>query len=178
MSVFDVSKIKDFAYEIYTKIDVDNYPVFLCVGSDKFVADSLGPIVAEMLVKKYNIPAYVYGGLDYNVNATNLSVVYNYIECEHPRSQIIVIDATLSDSEGVIVTEGCFAGMGKILPIKKLGNFSILGVVGEKGKNFKLNTTRLLEVKERASFISKGIAMALFAKMHTQNSTNYEGVRQ
>ena len=178
MSTFDLGNIKNFAYEIYNRIGGDECPVILCVGSDKFVADSLGPIVAEMLVKKYNIPAYVYGGLDYNVNATNLSVVYNYIECEHPRKQIIVVDATLSESDGVIVTDGCFAGMGKILPIKKLGDFSILGVVGRKGKMFKLNTTRLREVKEVAAFISKGIAMALFAKRHLQNPTISKTVRQ
>lgn len=165
MKEFDTLDIRKFAYEIYSKINSDELPVFLCVGSDKFVADSLAPIVAEMLVHKYNISGYVYGGLDYNVNGKNLSMVTHYIECSHPRSQIILIDATLSQNVGkVIVTNGSFAGLGKILPIRKLGNFSILGVVGKSGRNFQLNTTKLQLVKNLAEFISKGIAMALFAK--------------
>lgn len=178
MKEFSGNNIKDFALEIYNQLTGEDLPVFLCVGSDKVVADSLAPIVAEMLVHKYNVPAYVYGGLEYNINATNLSLVTNYIECTHPRSQIILIDATLSENIGnVIITTGAYAGMGKVLPIRKLGNFSILGVVGKKYKTFQLNTTRLKVVKNLAHFISKGISMALFAKkiLKTQpNSTFFD----
>ena len=165
MREFDVEEIKEFALEVYGRLSDDSIPVFLCVGSDKFIADSLAPIVAEILVNKYNVPAYVYGGLEYNINGNNLAFVTNYVECEHPRSQIILIDATLSDNVGkVVVTNGSFAGLGKILPIRKIGNFSILGVVGKRGKTFQLNTTRLGIIKNLAHFIAKGIAMALFAK--------------
>lgn len=179
MKEFDVSDIKKFALEIYSKLNGDSFPVFLCVGSDKVIADSLAPIVGEILVHKYNVPAYVYGGLDYNINATNLAFVTNYVECEHPRSQIILIDATLSDNVGkVIVTNGSFAGLGKILPIRKIGNFSILGVVGKKGRNFALNTTRLQLVKTLAHFIAKGIAMALFAKRQYREIPKNNKLRQ
>lgn len=153
---------KKFALELYGKLRKDIRPVFLCVGSDKFVCDSMAPIVGEMLTKKYNINAYVYGGLDYNINANNLITAVNYIESEHPYSQIILIDATLGDDVGSVeITSGTFAGLGRVLPIKKIGTFSILGVVGEKGKNFNLNTTSLSVVYSLSKFIAKGIAMAI-----------------
>lgn len=155
--------LKNFAYTLMCKIRRDNYPVFLCVGSDKFVCDSMAPIVAELLKKKYNIKAYVYGGLDYNINANNLMEAVNYIETEHPNSTIVLIDATLGGSVGKIrLTEGSFAGLGRQLPIKKIGQLSILGVVGRNTKNFDLNSTRLKVVTDLAEFISKGCAMAVW----------------
>ena len=145
-------------------------PVFLCVGSDKVVCDSVGPIVAEMLTKKYNIAAYVYGGLDYNINAQNLTQALNYIEITHPNSQIILIDATLGDNVGqVMLGAGSFAALGKVLPIRKIGNFSILGVVDKKSKSFNLNTTKLKIVMELSEFIAKAVAMAVMEYSKRKN---------
>jgi putative sporulation protein YyaC len=153
--------LKDFAYEIYLKLDRNYRPVFLCVGSDKFVCDSLAPIVGELLTKKYNINAYVYGSLEYNINAHNLTTAINYIESEHPYSQIILIDATLGEDVGnVKITNGAYVSFGNLLPIKKTGDFSILGIVGKKGQSFNLNSTRLGLVYSLANFIAKGIVMA------------------
>jgi len=150
------------SHELFKKMRKLGKPVFLCVGSDKWVCDSLGPIVAEMLREEYNLKAYVYGGLDYNINAENLMQAVNYIETVHPDNPIFLIDATLDDEIGCVeIKEGCFAGMGKCLPIKRLGAVSILGVVGRKGKNFDLNSTRLKVVMELVKFISTGCFLAL-----------------
>lgn len=158
----DNLSLKEFAYDILKRLELHKIPVFLCVGSDKFVCDALAPIVGEMLTKEYDICAYVYGGLDYNINGENLSEAIQYIETAHARSQIILIDATLGDNVGkVMITTGSFAGMGKILPIRKIGNFSILGVVNKKVKTFDLNSTKLGYVMKQAKFIAKGIAMAV-----------------
>jgi putative sporulation protein YyaC len=163
----DNLSLKNFALDVLKRLNLGEVPVFLCVGSDKFVCDSLGPIVGEMLTKKYNINAYVYGGVDYNINANNLSQAINYVETEHPRSQIILVDATLGDNVGnVVVTNSSFAGLGKVLPIRKIGNFSILGVISKKTKTFDLNTTKFKIVLDLAKFISKGIAMAV--DVHSQ----------
>ena len=162
MEQFDLSEksLKQFGLSLLQKLRKYEMPIFLCVGSDKYVCDSLAPIISEMLTKKYNIPAYVYGGLDYNINANNLIQALSYIETEHPNNPKVLIDATLGDNVGkVILTSGSYAGMGKVLPIKKIGNFSILGVVNHKYKTFDLNSTKLKAVLEIAKFISKGIAM-------------------
>ena len=162
--------IVQFAYELYLKIKRHGTPIFLCVGSDKWVCDSLAPIVAEILKKEYNIGAYVYGGLDYNINAQNLVQAINYIETVHKDCTVVLIDATLGESVGKIeLKEGCFAGMGKCLPIKKIGTISILGVVG-KYKNFDLNSTRLKLIME----LSRFIAIGCFVAVEKYNQTNID----
>lgn len=161
MNTFRITKDgqKEFVYSLLEKLRGKEMPIFLCVGSDKFVCDSLAPIVGEMLTKKYNIPAYVYGGLDYNINAHNLVQAVNYIETIHPKNPIFLIDATLDDNIGSIkLTDGGYAGMGRIMPLKKIGNYSILGVVGHRHKEFNLNSTKLSLVMKMAEFISLGVA--------------------
>lgn len=186
MESFDLGldNLKKFVISLMRELRGKEMPVFLCVGSDKFVSDSLAPIVSEMLTKKYNIPAYVYGGLDYNINATNLTYAVNYIETMHPRNPIVLIDATLSEDVGkIMLTSGGFAGLGKVIPIKRVGDISILGVVGRKSQNFDLNSTRLKLILEEAKFISLGVAFVtkeLYkesqfrrkALLKIQNSTN------
>lgn len=161
---FDLSKNEcfKFAHELYKKMKKYGKPVFLCVGSDKFVCDSLAPIVAETLRQEFNIDAYVYGGLDYNINANNLMESVCYVETVHPHSPIVLIDATLGDEVGkVSLNDGSFAGFGRSLPIKKIGTLSILGVVARKGKDFNLNSTRLKVVLDMARFISLGCHLAV-----------------
>ena len=181
MRAYAIDDIKNFAYDVLCRIKTDSVPVFLCVGCDKYICDSLAPIVAEILKKKYDIYAYVYGGVDYNINSINLMRTIRYIETEHPRSQIILVDATLGDNIGsIIVTDGSYAGMGRVLPIRKVGDFSILGVVAKKAKELHLNSTRLKIVTDLANAISRGIAMAMsvvstkVGANFVQNSKYYE----
>lgn len=170
MQEYNINKVdqKKFVISLFDMLRGNEMPVFLCVGSDKFVSDSLAPIVSELLTKKYNIPAYVYGGLDYNINATNLTQAINYIETMHPHNPIVLIDATLGENVGkVLLSKGGFCGLGKLLPLKKIGDISILGVVGKNHKNFDLNSTRLSLVVSQARFISQAVAFVtktLFAE--------------
>ena len=155
-------EIKAFAYDIFSRLKGNKMPVFLCVGCDKYVCDSLAPIIAEILKYHYNIPAYIYGGLDYNINARNLMQALHYIEVEHPLSQVVLIDATLGQDIGkILVTESSFAGMGRVLPIRRLGDFSILGVVAARAKELRLNATKMKIVSDLAHSMARGIAMAV-----------------
>ena len=36
-------------------------PVFLCVGTEKVIGDSVGALVGEILSKRYKINGYIYG---------------------------------------------------------------------------------------------------------------------
>ena len=154
--------LMQFGYDLYIELKSVKSPVFLCVGSDKFVIDSLAPIVAEKLKNEYSIPAIVYGGLSYNVNRLNLMEVVCYIEAVHEGSPIVLIDATLGENVGdVEITRGVYAGLGNCLPNRKLGALSILGVVGRKIANFNLNSTRLKYIMDMADFIAKGCCLAM-----------------
>lgn len=151
-----------FAYSIYKELKGLKKPIFLCVGSDKFVFDSLAPIVAEKLKKEYDIPMLVYGGLSYNINANNLMEAVNYIETMHDGSSIILIDATLDKNVGeIVVTKGAFAGRGRCIPNRKIGDLSILGVVGRKVANFNLNSTSMSLIVSLADFIARGCFLAV-----------------
>lgn len=155
-------EIFEFGYAIYKKIRGQRQVVFLCVGSDRFVSDSLAPIVAEIMRHTYNIPAIVYGGVGYNVNATNLMEVVHYIESRYEDALLVLIDATLDTNVGeVIIRDSAFAGVGKCLPNRKLGDVAILGVVGRRVADFNLNSTRLKVVLDMAEFIAKGCYMAV-----------------
>ena len=165
-----------FGYELLKKIKGRDKVVFLCVGSDKFVSDSLAPIVAEMLKRVYNIPAIVYGGIDYNINATNLMEVVHYIEAMQEDAMIILIDATLDVNVGeVIIRDGAFAGLGKCVPNRKLGDIAILGVVGRRYANFNLNSTRLKVIMQMAEFISKGCYLAVRKNQEISVLSNSRG---
>ena len=151
-----------FAYHLREKIKGKKTPVFLCVGSDKWVCDSLAPMVAEILKEEYKINAYVYGGLRYNINATNLMEAVHYIECVHSDRDIILIDATIGEDVGKVkLVEGSYAGMGRCLPIKKVGVLSILGVVARGKVDFSLNCVRLGKVVGLSRFIAKGCFLAV-----------------
>lgn len=160
---FDNDKLKDLAYKIYKHLDRNKEQVFVCIGCDKYVCDSLAPIVAEYLKNKYNIGAYVYGGLGYNITASNLVTALNFITTQHPKSQVIVVDAMLGEKMGEIkVLEGCYPAGGRVLPVSKSGDFSLLGVVGKKSGDFNLNSTRLQYILDMAGVMAKAIAMAMY----------------
>ncbi len=150
--------------------------MLLCVGSDKYVSDSLGPIVAEILRHIYNIPAIVYGGVGYNVNATNLIEVVHYIETMHEEAKIILIDATLDTNVGeILLRDNAFAGAGNCLLNRKLGNVAVLGVVGRRVANFNLNSTRLRTIMQMAEFIAKGCYVAVRKNLELNNTDYKDG---
>ncbi len=154
--------IKELALEIYRNLDKAKEPVFLCVGSDKFVCDSVAPIVAEYLKGKYNIRALVYGGLDYNITADNLTFTLNYISTQHPDRQVVIIDAALGEMLGEIrVTSDAYPALGKTIPVVSPADFFILATVGKKTADFNLNSTRLKVVVDMAKTIAKSVAMAM-----------------
>lgn len=156
------SNVKELAFEIYKGLNKNTVPVFLCIGCDKFVCDSLAPIVAENLKHRYGVCAFVYGGLDYNITSENLSEALNYITTQHDGAQIVVVDATLGETLGEIkLTKWCYPALAKTLPTRRVGDLSILGVVGKKTADFNLNSTRLKVVMSMADDISLAIAMAL-----------------
>lgn len=142
-----------------------NKPVFLCVGTDKVVCDSLGAITGELLRNKYKINAYIYGDLDFNINAKNLEKTINHIKNIHPNSPIILIDGVLGDLDeiGLIkyYSQGAYA-MGEFHKGVYVGDYSILAVVGAKGIDglTVLKSTKLKNILLQAEFIASSINKA------------------
>lgn len=106
--------------------------VFLCVGSSKLTGDSLAPIIGDKLIES-NLPCYVYGTTNSNVNRKNLDNYIDFISKVHPNCILITIDAGLSKTipvGSVKVSKGGVTPGGAIFPkSKKIGDIGILGVV-------------------------------------------------
>ncbi|UOK59079.1 spore protease YyaC [Bacillus sp. OVS6] len=82
--------------EIFQHAERENQEiVFLCIGSDRYVGDSLGPLVGTMLLE-HEIPYRVYGTLEEPVHAFNLKGILKKIQ--KPKKPLIIsMDACLGD---------------------------------------------------------------------------------
>ena len=148
-------------------ISLGSLPIFMCVGVDSVIVDSLGPIVGELLKNKYMIPAYVYGDLEYNITATNLTYVKNFIDIVHSDSKILVIDASIGSAEEVgyikLKHSGVIpAGIGK-KNTKVIGDCAMLGILLTGGIRDKiyLNEAKTKLVLDMADTIAWAISTAI-----------------
>lgn len=109
--------------------------VILCIGSDRYTGDALGPLIGSDLIE--NTSFTVYGSLDYPIHAGNLVETINVIKHRHHHPILIAIDACLgktSEIGNIEVWEGGLqAGIavGNRLPC--VGDIAIIGVVNSGG---------------------------------------------
>lgn len=133
--------------------------IFLCIGSDRSVGDSLGPLVGTML-KEHNVPYQVYGTLETPVHAFNLKDKLKEIKRQFKRKLIFSIDASLGEQSQVghvLFKEGPLVpgkALKKVLP--EVGDYHFSGVVNYidplPTMQF-LNDTRLYTVMNLAKTI-------------------------
>lgn len=138
-------------------------PVLVCVGTDRIIGDSLGPLVGSMLLQTCgNDPSCglnIYGTLQNTVHALNLADTASYIKEKHADSIVIAIDASLGSREdigSVFIRSGTLrpgAGVHKNLP--QLGDITITGIAGEQSRHpyLTLQTARLSLIMQMAETI-------------------------
>lgn len=122
--------------------------IIICIGTDKCIGDSIGPLVGNFLVKE-DFPLPVIGTLDHPVHAVNISKTLEYIYKNYPDHFIIAVDACISqdDSIGDIrIKEGPVhpgKGVGKKLPT--IGDVSIIASVDtiDSSSIFSMRNIRL-----------------------------------
>lgn len=142
-------------------------PVVLCIGSDRFIGDALGPLVGTLLLDRRPTSYTVLGDLSNTVHAGNLHQVIQEIEERRVDSFVVAVDASLgrNDSVGTIcVAPGSLrpgAGVNKSLP--SVGHMQITGVVNVGGfmEYFVLQNTRLGFVMRLAKLLAEGIDRSL-----------------
>lgn len=141
--------------------------IVFCIGSDCSTGDSYGPLVGTFLTETLSKEIPVYGSLENPIHALNLQYQLDEINCKHPNSFIIAIDAVLGPLKNVghIKVNNCpiqpGAGVNNILPC--VGNISITGIVNVLGlSNFSvLQNTRLFTVMNMARLTSLSLTNAL-----------------
>lgn len=109
--------------------------IILCIGSDKYIGDALGPLVGSYLLE--NTRSIVYGSLDNPVHAGNLVEVIQSIEKQHHQPIIIAVDACLGRNNEIgnmeIWEGGIEAGIAVGNKLPYIGTISIIGVVNVGG---------------------------------------------
>lgn len=160
-------EIDMLAFKIKEMIDhstlKDNDIVFLCIGSDRYVGDSLGPLVGTMLIEN-EVPFHVYGTLEEPVHAFNLKGILKKINKQFRKPIIISIDASIGNKNQVgyvMFKEGPLIpgkALEKILP--EVGDYHFVGFVNyidPLPTSQFLNDTRLFMVMNLAKTIVKVI---------------------
>lgn len=144
--------------------------VFLCIGTDRVIGDSLGPLVGTMLqekLEKYNFfNITIYGTLQENICYTNIQNTLKIINQKHKNACIVVIDAALSHEDNIgkifITREKMVLGKGLCKDKVEVGDISIKAVVGKNYKLSKYNFSSLQNISlnvviRLAQLISDGI---------------------
>ena len=134
--------------------------VIVCIGTNKYIADSLGPFVGSIL-KSRNCKYPIYGTINNPIHALNLEDTIYKIKKIHDDSLILAIDAAINtdkNKQGDIIFK-CHSlkpgeGLKKELP--SIGDNSILGIVGSKS-DFENNEIFLDTILNIATFIADAI---------------------
>ena len=150
----------DICYFLKKYLTADT--IIVCIGTDKFIGDCLGPLVGTFLEEK-KFPLPIYGTIEYPIHALNLKDRMEEIYKLHPDSNIIGIDACLGDDSSIgdihVRNTPIYPGkgVGKILP--EVGKSSIVGIVGSLDDcvPFTSKRIRLHFIMEMAQIISSSI---------------------
>ena len=156
----------NFLISNFIRNNIYEKSLVLCIGTDRYIGDCLGPLVGTML-EKMELSCPVIGTLDDPIHAVNLKKRLATIQLTYPHHKIIALDACLGaeDNIGSIqLKTGCLfpgKGVGKKLPA--VGDISIIGIVDscENEDFFFLHNIRLNLIMKMAEVISKSIFDAL-----------------
>ena len=143
--------------------------IFLCVGTDRIIGDTFGPIVGHKLKKLFkgikNIN--ILGDLNNIVCNTNIEKVIDSICINFSNPFIISIDSAISCNEeniGKIIVEKGGICLGKGLGKEKyiIGDMNVKAIVSKDLKNPKQNlyllqNIRLNMIMEMADVVANGI---------------------
>lgn len=150
--------------------------VFVFIGTDANMGDSLGPLCGILLKETYpNV--FFYGNLSYPITAKDIPFISRYIKYAHPLSYIVVIDAALGNKEDLntikISQKSIKPGLGVNKNLPEIGDASIIGVLGEKNSQV-INTNGLIRLSSVYK-MAKVISLAITDFLTLQSKTQKEG---
>lgn len=138
--------------------------IFLCIGTDKIIGDSFGPIVGHYLSQN---DYTVYGNLQRTVNGTNLKKYIQQIYINHNSPYIIVLDSALGEYD---IVNKIVVGKGGIKPgsalnknNKLIGDLYINAVVGiNSNQNFEeLKRVKLYNIISLSNTVFEAITKSI-----------------
>lgn len=117
--------------------------VYLCIGSDKLVFDSLGPMTGSMLKRCSGFKHFVYGTMSEPVTALQIETAIRFIRSFHIGAEVTVVDSAVGKNSEIGKIKCFDRGLRPALGIDRemsvVGDKSIMGIVTtkDKVKNFK-----------------------------------------
>lgn len=157
-TINDITSLSDQLLGLMVENFVADEIVVVCIGTDRVVGDSLGPIVGSRLKRNKNYT--VYGTIDDPVHALNLRDTCEHVMLNHPHALVIAIDASLGKREDVGIIKvrhrpiAPGSGFGKALP--PIGDVSIVGVVSKMDDRYtSLHQVRLCDVLVMSDTITR-----------------------
>lgn len=162
--------VQDFSIVLREKIrDLEiSKLIFLCIGTDRVIGDSFGPLVGYKLQYLYkdeeNIK--VIGNLNNIICTHNILKIISEINNKYPDSFLIAIDAALSNTNniGKVIVSKNSINVASGLDRKSIyvGDVSIKGVVSKNFNNPKYNfkllqNTPLNLIMNMADAVAEGI---------------------
>lgn len=121
----------------------------LCIGTNKLIGDSVGPIIGSNLKHLENEYLKIYGTMKNTLNFDNAKNVINEIYDNFSKPYIITIDATLSNRKkvGEIVLNKGYIKIGKALE-RSICFYSNININCIVGKNLQLKEDNIEELKK------------------------------
>ena len=140
--------------------------VILCIGTEKVVADSLGPRVGTLINENLSQPLFVYGLQGANIHAQNLGRATQILKRLHPDALLLVVDAAVGDQEQVgkiqLMDSNIIPGAATTKQLAGVGDIAIVGIVANKNMvDFYDNSVeRSILVERLSQFVATSIIMA------------------
>lgn len=166
--------ITNFKQLFWNKLSNNNYDkiIFLCVGTDRVIGDSFGPLVGNKLKNLIGSmkEVEIIGDLEKTICINDIEKVITTIKEEKNNPFIISIDAALDKKNSigkiVVAEQGIKVGSGLNKTNFEIGEISIKGIVsyntGVPKQNFiLLQNTSLGLVNEMANLTANEIYRAM-----------------
>ncbi|HAJ77499.1 MAG TPA: hypothetical protein DCO89_00320 [Clostridiales bacterium] len=143
---------KTICYDISSdilKIYGKSRPIIVCLGTDNVLSDMVGVFVAEIL-KRRNVPTYVFGGMSNCANKFSLKYILNMFK----NKNVLIVDSAMLHSKGKILFSN----------VTKLNNGTCLNIpcilastIFTENNQIKYTQIRYNQVKAYANIIAKSI---------------------
>ncbi|WP_077866764.1 spore protease YyaC [Clostridium saccharobutylicum] len=153
------AKLKEIIHEN------DGQIILVCIGSDRVIYDSLGPLVGTLLLD-IGIEVPIFGPLNSPIHSENIKIEIEEIKEKFPNHKLVVIDGAFgeeSDVGFIVVKRGSIKpGLGVDKNISAVGDYSIVPIIGnyEISKYISKLPIRLRNIFEIAVVIREAFKYA------------------
>lgn len=121
--------------------------IVLCLGSSKIVGDCFAPTVGDFLLSK-NLPFWIYGNSNSNVNARNIKQTLDLISLIHKNNIILVVDSLATTNPsliGDVILSDEYVGLNKqVFVDADLFLYATTTYLGFQNLHAKINITTSL----------------------------------